>query len=166
MKPASSVPVEVGAPHALELVVELDGQAAGFDDRAELAGDLGEVRVDVAVALACARPGDRLAAPDLGGVLVDDEAAAEPFRLAVAQPESVRHAGAPEPMVAHQPEGVRLVDGVGADPQEAPVQRLGEAADHLQVEGRDFVHQRRKVPGDIRRAGAIRRGDVDCCHVP
>ena len=149
--------VEVGAPYALELVVELDRNTAGFDDCAELTADKCQVRIHVAVPLTCARSGDRLDTPYLGGVLIDDKAAAEPLRLAVVQLQPVRHAGAREPVVAHQPERMWLIDRVGSDTQEASGQRLRDAADHLQVERRDFVHERREVSGDIGLAGAVRR---------
>src|SRR5262245_10643749 len=61
--------VEVGAPHTLELVVELDRNAAGFNAGAELAADQGEVRVDIAISLALTRPGNGLDTPHPGGVL-------------------------------------------------------------------------------------------------
>ena len=105
-------------------------------------------------------PGMRRATPNPGGMFVDDEAAAKPFRFAVAQPQAVRHACAREPVMAFEPDRVRLVDGIRADPEEAPVQRFRDATNHLEIEGRDLVHEGRKVPCDIGCAGAVGGGDV------
>ena len=115
--------------------------------------------------LSFARPGDRLAAQDPGGVLIEDEAAAEPFRLAATQPQAMRHAGAREPVVAHEAHPIQLIDRVGADPEKAAGQLLRDTADHLQVEGRDFALEGREVPRDVRRAGAACRGDFFCRYV-
>ena len=53
---------EVGAGDALQALIELDRQVAGLDQRVELAGRNGEVGIDLAVATAGARAGDRGAA--------------------------------------------------------------------------------------------------------
>lgn len=73
-----------------------------LDDGAQLAADVHEVRIDAAVACASAGPGDRFAAQDPGGVPIKYEAAAEPFRLAAAQPQAVRHARAREPVMVRR----------------------------------------------------------------
>src|SRR5262245_65436509 len=86
--------IEIGPADARQLVVEFDRDAAGLDDRAQRAADVHEVRIDVAVTCALTGTRERLAAQDPGGVAVEDEAAAEPFRLAPAQPQAVRHARA------------------------------------------------------------------------
>ena len=151
--------VEIGPANARQLVVKFDRNAARLDDRAQLAADVHEVRIDVAVARAFAWPGERLAAQDPGGVPIEDEAAAEPFRLAPAQPQAVRHARAREPVMAHQAHPIELIDRIGTDPEEAAGQLLRDVADHLQVEGGDLAPEGRKVSSDIRRAGAVRRGD-------
>src|SRR5215470_15281234 len=52
-----------------------------------------------------------------GGMPIKDEATAKPFRLATAQPQAMRHAGACEPMMSRQARQVRFIDRVGADPE-------------------------------------------------
>src|SRR5262245_30628485 len=93
---------EIGPADARELVVELDRNTARFDNSAQRAADVHEIRVDVAVARPFARPGNRLAAQDPGGVAIEDETAAEPFGLAAAQPQAVRHARARKPVMTHK----------------------------------------------------------------
>src|SRR6185503_11145375 len=115
-----------------------------------------EVRIDVTVACAFAGPGDRLAAQDPGGVPIEDEAAAEPFRLAPAQAQAVRHARTGEPVMADQVHPIELIDRIGADPEEAAGQFLRDMADHLQVEGGDLAPEGRKVASNIRGAGGAR----------
>src|SRR5262245_66555370 len=94
--------LEIGPANARELVVEFDRNAARFDDGAQCAADVHEVRIHVAVTGTFARAGDRFAAQDSGSVPIEDKAAAEPFRLAAAQPQAVRHARAGEPVMAHE----------------------------------------------------------------
>src|SRR5262249_42097784 len=94
--------VEISPSDACQLVVEFRRNAARLDDRTQPAADVHEIRIDVSVAAAFSRPGNRLAAQDPGGVAIEDEAAAEPFRLAPAQPQAVRHARAGEPVMARQ----------------------------------------------------------------
>jgi hypothetical protein len=122
---------EIGPPDALQLVVKLDRYTTRLDDSAQLSAYVHEVGIDVAVSLTLSRPRDRLTAQDLGGVPINDEATAEPFRLAVAQPQAMRHAGAREPMMAHQAHQVRFIDRIGADPEKAIGQFLRDTADHL-----------------------------------
>src|SRR5262245_5126228 len=76
---------EVGTPDARELVVELDGKAARLDDGAQLAADVHEAGIHVGVSRSFARTRDRLAAQAFRSMVVQYEAAAEPFRLALAQ---------------------------------------------------------------------------------
>src|SRR5262245_34206506 len=90
--------VEICSADARQLVVQFDGNAARLDDRTQFATDVHKVRVDVAVASAFTGPRERFAAQDPGGVPVKNEAAAEPFRLASAQPQAVRHARTGEPV--------------------------------------------------------------------
>ena len=152
--------VEIGPPDARKLVVELDRDAACLDDGAQLPAHVHQARVDVAVARALARSRDRRAPEDLRRVPIDDEAAAEPLGSTASQPEPVRHAGAREPVIAHQAHEVRPVRRIGPDPEEAADEFFGDAADDLEVEGRDLGLERREVPGDVGRAGAVRRRDV------
>ena len=104
-------------------------------------------------------PGERLATQDPGGVAIEDETAAEPIRLAAAQPQAVRHARARKPVMAGQAHLIQIVDRIGADPEKAAGQLFRDMADHFEIEGRDLALERRKVCRHVRRAGAVRRGN-------
>ncbi len=145
---------EVRAGDALQALVELDRQVAGLDQRVELAGRGGEVGIDLAVATAGARAGDRGAAEGLGGLGAEHEPAAIPLGAAPPQPQPVRHAGAEEPV---EPQRVDRPDRVRADPEESPVQPLGDPPVHLQVEAGGLRLHRSEIPGQ-ERVGCRRRG--------
>ena len=98
----------------MQLVVKLDWYAARLDDRAQFPAYVHQVGIDVAVSLALPRPRDRPTAQNGSGVPVKDKAAAEPFRLTIAQPQAMRHAGAREPVISHQAHLVWFIDGIGA----------------------------------------------------
>src|SRR5215471_6343896 len=55
-----------------------------------------------------------------------------------------------------------LIDRVGSNPQEAAVQRLRDATNRVQIEGRDLIHEWREVSADVRLAGAVRRERYRC----
>ncbi len=148
---------EVGARNALQLIVQLDRQGAGLDHGAELAADADEVGVHAAVAQARPRAADGRAAHGGRGGGVLHEAAAIPFRLAVAQPQAVGHAGAGEPVVVRH---VRRRGRVGPDPQQAASELRRDAADHLQVEGGRLDLHGTEVAGEIGRARAGRPGGI------
>ena len=151
--------IEVGPADTRQLVVKFDRNAARLDDRAERAADIHEVRIDIAVTCAFAGPGERLAAQDSGGVTIEDEAAAEPFRLPAAQPQSVRHPRTGEPVMAREAHLVQVIDRVGANPQKASCQCFRDMADDLEIEGGHLALERRKICRHVRRASAVRRGD-------
>src|SRR5262245_4190641 len=109
--------VEISSADDCQIVVEFDGNTASLNDGTQPAAVVHQVRIAVAIASALAGPGNRLAAQDPGGVAIEDEAAAEPLRLAPAQPQAVRHARPGEPVMARQAYLVQVIDGIGADPE-------------------------------------------------
>jgi hypothetical protein len=102
-----------------------------------------------------ARPVDcvlfRSAAQRHGGVSIDDEATAEPFRFATTQPETVHRAGAGEPVIANQVHQVGLIDWVRANAEETADQLLWNVAYHLQIDSGDLAPERCKLGGRAHR---------------
>ena len=125
--------VETVHRHRLQLIGQLDREEPRLDDRpgpAGVADDVG-VRGEAPVAPYPAVP--------------------VPLGPPVPQPQAMHHALPGEPVVR-----LGTLDRevwVGAVPQQAPVEALGDHPGHLEVEGRDLLGHRREVAGEVRVRG-------------
>ena len=142
---AREFPVEVVRPHGLQLVGELVGERAGLHGGQYAPGVPDDVRVGGEVRVVvhgAAGPFLAQRARDLPG---PDPAVAVPLGPAVAQPDTVHHAGAEEPVTV-TPAGARVFQShrVGPVAQVAAVQFRRQGTGHRKVERGDLLPDRRE----------------------
>ena len=149
---------EVGHLHRVEVVGQLDREAAGLDDRQRAAGVADHVRVGGAAAHAVARPGRRRPPLRRGDVVVPHEPVAIPLGLAVTHADAVHHAGAREPVVRLR---IRRRHRVRSDAQQPAVELLGDPPAHGQIGDVELVVDGCEVAGQVR---ARRDARFGCGH--
>ncbi len=114
---------EVRRANVVEVVIELDREGSGFDDRQRLASMTNDARVRTEVAGA-------------------DVTVAIPLRFASSEPKTVNHAVAKEPVVVSSVGGNARVRPVA---EKAPLQLVGDCSVDREVGCADLFGNRRKV---------------------